>query len=1111
MKYARLILGSALILLVASVMFLQPGASTVAPQSSDRSPAGVQPLPEKATGDVIVSDPVLPILTVAARDLPPYAPEPTLDREINPRVDPYGRTEPDIQIQGGPDPLLPLQENAPPPSDQGFETPIFNFEGQGYTFLNPPDTVGDIGANHYIQMINSTGVAIYDKTTGTLITSFDLTALGGCATGSGDPIVLYDHDADRWLLSEFGSGNSLCVFISQTPDPTGTYYAYSFSTPSFPDYPKYGVWSDAYYASANENSPSALALNRTAMLAGAPATSQRFTVPPLSGFSFQALTPADWDGATPPPAGSPNYFMRHRDTEVHGPSGYPTEDFLEIWAFDVDWVTPANSSFTQVGNIAISEFDSSLCGLTSFYAIAMPGVSKCSTSALDPLREVIMFRLQYRNFGSHQTLVGNLSTDVTGNDDAGVRWFELRKVGAGAWSLFQEGTYAPDAHSRWMGAIAMDGSGNIALGYNVSSGTVYPSLRYTGRLASDPLGTMPQGENMGISGSASNGSNRYGDYAAMSVDPVDDCTFWFTGEYNPASQWSTRIIAFRFDACGSSDFSLTVTPNSQDICAGSNALYDVAVGQVQSFNDPVTLSASGNPAPSTTSFNNNPVIPPGNSTLTIGNTGSVAAGSYDIDVVGVAPTSTHTTTVQLNVFTAAGTVNLVSPPNGAINVPLSPNFNWTGTGTSYTIEIATDAAFTNIVESATVATTNYTSSGLGGNFTYYWRVTADNVCGGSTSPVWHFTTVDLQCSSPNLAIPDNNPAGVTNDLVIANGGTIDDLNVSIDVTHTWVGDTVFSLTHVDTGTTVTFYDRPGVPASTFGCSGNDIDATLDDEAATPVENECGAGVPAIAGSFIPNNALAAFDGEDVAGTWRITAYDLAGGDTGTLNTWCVDAATTPTSYVATLSDSVASGGPGETVVHNFTLTNLGLDDTYDLTLSAGSWSASLLTSTPISVLSGNSATIQVAVDIPAGAMLGDNDSLTLTATSQGDPLLVLDGTGTTTADGNAAIGLTGDLMATGTAGQTVTYTLEITNDGDITDTFDLALGASDWTAALSASTTGPLAPGASITIEVYVTVGAGSSDAVDLTVTSQFDPSTSTTVTMETSTYLVYLPVLMKP
>jgi len=348
--------------------------------------------------------------------------------------------------------------------DAGFGTPIHNFDGQGYTFLNPPDTVGDVGTEHYIQMINSTGVAVYDKHTGSLSSSFDLTSLGGCSTGGGDPIVLFDHEADRWFLSEFGPGSSLCIFISTTPDPLGSYNSYLFNdTLSFPDYPKYGVWPNAYYATANENSPTAYALDREAMLAGSPATSQRFTASSLSGFGFQTLTPADWDGNTAPPAGSPNYFMRHVDTEAHGPSGYPTEDFLEIWAFDVDWSTPANSSFVKIADISVTEFDSDLCGLTSLYAIAMPGVSKCSGSSLDPLRETIMWRLQYRNFGSHETLVGNLSTDVTGNDDSGVRWFELRKVGAGSWTLHQEGTYAPDSDSRWMGAIAMDGTGNILL------------------------------------------------------------------------------------------------------------------------------------------------------------------------------------------------------------------------------------------------------------------------------------------------------------------------------------------------------------------------------------------------------------------------------------------------------------------------------------------------------------------------------------------------------------------------------------------------------------------------------------------------------------------------
>ena len=494
----------------------------------------------------------------------------------------------------------------------------------------------------------------------------------------------------------------------------------------------------------------------------------------------------------------------------------------------------------------------------------------------------------------------------------------------------------------------------------------------------------------------------HGDYDQQAQDA--------TGAYIQWSDDRTVVLSdpnVWFDAkTFASDFTLDVSPASLEVCVPANAVFNVTVGQVLGFTDPVTLSASGQPnPPNSATFNPGVVVPPGGSTLTIGTTGA-APGSYMIDVVGVAPTSTHTTTVQLNLFDAVATVNLVSPPNGAIDVPLQPTLTWNGTGNSYFVEVATDAAFTNVIDSAIVNGTSYmVGINLSGNVTYYWRVTADNACGNSTSPVWHFTTLDLQCSSPNLAIPDNNPAGVTNDLVIANGGTIDDLNVSVGMTHSWVGDVVFTLQHVDTGTTVTFYDRPGVPASTFGCSGDNVDATLDDEAGTLVENECGAGVPAIDGTFIPNNLLAAFDGEDRAGTWRITASDLASGDTGTLNTWCVAASTV----------------------------------------------------------------------------------------------------------GNAGVNVSGETEAVGVVGQTITYTLQITNTGDISDTFDLTLSSSDWATTLSATTVGPLAPGAGTSVEVYVTIGEGSSDMVDVTVTSQFDPLVFATVTYTTSTYLVYLPVILKP
>ena len=259
--------------------------------------------------------------------------------------------------------------------------------------------------------------------------------------------------------------------------------------------------------------------------------------------------------------------MRHRDDEVHNAgSNDPTQDFIELYEVTVDFDTPANSMLVGPIDIPIAEIDSSLCGLTAFNCFPQPG----SSTTLDPLREVIMFRLQYRNFETHESLVGNLVTDVDGNNLGGIRWFEMRRTGRGTdWTVFQEGTYSPDSVNRWMAGSSIDVSGNIAMAYNVSDSTsVFPGLRYVGRLVDDPVGTMPQGEHTIVDGSAANSSNRYGDYSAMSVDPVDDCTFWFTGEYNTSSSWSTRIASFRFDACGceppNSPSSLTATPNGDN-------------------------------------------------------------------------------------------------------------------------------------------------------------------------------------------------------------------------------------------------------------------------------------------------------------------------------------------------------------------------------------------------------------------------------------------------------------------------------------------------------------------------------------------------------------------
>lgn len=744
------------IVFIISMIVIFAGSVIAAKGDSGVAHAGVGMKNDRSEQRVTVIGPIFPTISPAVRDLPPYVEVSGPEREVNPHRT-YDRNIPSSQGGvGGIDPLLTFQANSPATHGlDGFSTPIVNINGHGYTNVTPPDTVGDVGSNHYIQMVNgySTMVTIYDKAGNIIFGPFPLDSLGNgvCSTGYGDPIVLYDQQADRWLLSEFaGSGNNLCVYISTTSDPTGTYYGYSFPTPDFPDYPKYAVWPDAYYVTSNESNPAVYALDRTSMLAGLSTSMQRFTAPPLSGFSFQTLTPADLDGGTPPPAGTPGIMMRHRDTEVHGPTGYPTQDILEIWQFHVDWINPENSSFTGPINIFVAEFDSDLCGLYNFYCFPQPGTG----TTLDPLREVIMWRLAYRNFGVHETLVGNFVTDVNGNDHGGIRWFELRKEWVGSWVLNQEGTVAPNSEHRWMGAIAMDGSGDIALGYNVSSTTVYPSLRYIGRLRSDPLGTMPQGEYSLVEGTDFNQSNRYGDYSAMSVDPVDDCTFWFTGEYDagPNHEWSTRIGAFKYDSCTGSlgpDFTLLADPESQSVCAPTDAQYGLTVGSVMGFSDQVTLNATGYPAGSTAGFDVNPVTPPGVSLLTIGNTGEATAGSYNIDIVGIAPTKTHTVTVGLNLYSDPPSIPvLLSPADGAVDVTRLPTLDWGDLSltSGYNLEMS----LTPLFETPILTATGLTSSDyavmtpLQGGTCYWWQLQGSNVCGvGEWSAPFHFATVAL--------------------------------------------------------------------------------------------------------------------------------------------------------------------------------------------------------------------------------------------------------------------------------------------------------------------------------------------------------------------------------
>ncbi|HEY6941247.1 proprotein convertase P-domain-containing protein [Dokdonella sp.] len=780
--------------------------------------------------------------------------------------------------------------------------PILNFDGQpNGCGCAPPDTNGEVGATQYVQMTNG-GVQIFDKTTGASVlgpvsTGSFWAGFGGvCETaGNGDPIVLYDQIAQRWVISQFAGPNITdeCIAVSTTPDATGTYNRYGFHLGSdFYDYPHIGVWPDGYYMSDNVfdgttqayKGPQPFAFDRAKMLTGAPATFVT-TAGPL-GSSFAPMLPADLDGSQLPPAGAPNPFVL-----------FPDSGKYDTYRFHVDFATPANSTFTLVPGSPTAAGFTALCTGTR---ACVPQLGGTGANALDAIADRLMFRLAYRNFGSHESLVGNFT--VSSSSVAGIRWFELRNATSGTPTVFQESTYQPDTTWRWMGSTAMDANGNIALGYSASSAAINPQLRYAGRLAGDPLNTLPQAEAhlFDGGGSQTGTGNRWGDYSDLTVDPVDDCTFWFTSEYYAANgqfAWKTRIGNFKFPSCSlAPGFSLSPTPASVSVCAGTPAAYSVAVGSVSGFTNAVTLALAGNPAPSSGTFTPNPVTPGGASALSINTTG-VASGTYPMTINGTASgASNQSASINMTVFAAVpGAPSLTAPANGSNGVALRPTFTWSGSNTeSYQIDVATDAGFGSIVLTQTVTGTTFTpATDLSGNTTYYWRVTPSNGCGaGTVSPTFSFTTANLICRNPALAITDNSPAGVNDTLVVTDpsGATLTDLKLVIKATHTWVGDLKFTLSKSPGTSTV--IDRPGFTGSGFGCSGDNVDVIIDDTAGTLVESQCNATPPALSGNVKPNNPLAtAFNGQTLAGTWTLNVSDNASGDTGSLTQWCLVPAT----------------------------------------------------------------------------------------------------------------------------------------------------------------------------------------------------------------------------
>lgn len=717
-------------------------------------------------------------------------------------------------------------QNAP----NGLPAPTIDLSFQAITSTTsacgclPPDTNGDVSDLHYIQWVNSAWQA-FDKTTGTPAPETPApvqgnsfwTGFGGkCeTTNSGDPIALWDPQAQRWVMSQFvtSAPYAQCVAVSTSPDPFGTYNRYEFNWPRFGDYPKMGIWTDEggsqnsyllitheFNTSSQYQGSALIAMDRTKMLAGDPTAGMvRFP-----GFDAYGVEPLHLLGTMPAPANACPSF-------VHFDAG--TSEYL-FWDMCLDWTTPANTTITNTPNRVQG------APFVPFYG---PVAQQGTASALDAFGTHIMYRATARAFSADAPTRVSLVVNhtVTGDaDQGGINWvhFNLDNGGTApatpaalSKTIVDQGTYAPDAETRWMGGIAIDGSGNIGVGYSKSSAASRPQIEVTGRTLDDPLGTLRDEANCtdGVAaGSQTSSSGRWGDYSSMSVDPVDQCTFYFTTEYyatTASGSWRTRVCSFKFPGCGDPSYALVAqTPTRIEMCgatATTDPSYSLRLGVLNGFTGAVNLSASNVPSGATAQFSSNPVNAPGSTDLTIAGGMSLPSGEYSMDVTATSGSQSRHIGLELGVSAdAPSAVQLMAPVDAAGDVKIRPLLSWGGMsndrifgdgfdGTSlpplggptdalsYTVEVATDSAFTNIVASATVPTTSWSvDPALSNSTSYYWRVTPHNYCGdGPVSATFSFTTgVPGQCPAGTTAttvFEDDFQSGVNGWVAAGTGGT----------------------------------------------------------------------------------------------------------------------------------------------------------------------------------------------------------------------------------------------------------------------------------------------------------------------------------------------------
>lgn len=667
----------------------------------------------------------------------------------------------------------------------------------------PPDTNGDVSDQHYIQWVNS-AYQIFDKTTGvanpsTLTPKQGNTFFNGFGgkcetTNAGDPVALWDARAQRWVMSQFVTSTpyAQCVAVSTTSDPLGSYYRYEFDWPNFGDYPKMGVWTDdsgtqdAYLLITHEfaGSPQTfqgaalIAMDRDKMLAGQPASMIRYP-----GVDAYGVQPINLSGSLNAPANACPAYV-HFDAN--------TGEYL-FWDLCLNWTNPASSTITPINQPVRVKGDP----FVPFYD-SVP--QKGTSAVLDSFGSNLMFRATARAFPADAptrlSLVVN-HTVVGGSQQAAIRWvhFDLSDHGAAPpvptaldKSIVDQGVFAPDANHRWMGGIAIDKSGDIGVGFSNSSSSSNPQIETTGRLLSDPAGTLRDEQNCttGVAaGSQRSSSGRWGDYSSMSVDPVDQCRFYYTSEYYAASSsssWRTRVCSFKFPTCGDPDYAVVAdSPKRIEMCgatAAADPAYALRAGVLNGFTGSVALTANGLPGAVTPTFATNPIAAPGSSNLTLTGGAALPTGEYAFSIDGVSGALTRSVggfSLGISAY-GPGRPQLVAPADTSTGAKVRPTLSWqevpttitdrlfgdgfdgvalpttvpTSPSNSYLVEVATDAAFANIVARATVVGTTWAVNvGLNTMTQYFWRVTPTNYCGpGQTSATFTFTTgVPGQCPS----------------------------------------------------------------------------------------------------------------------------------------------------------------------------------------------------------------------------------------------------------------------------------------------------------------------------------------------------------------------------